>query len=107
MKSLSSDTTPDAQRKHYELMGRLSPEQKLSMAFALTNTMRQLVLADLRHRFTEANDEEIRRRFIARVLPRETVIRAYGFDPKEEGFQFHEEGQSVRKDLLNNAEGVG
>ena len=107
MKPLSPDTTPDAQRKHYELMGRLLPEQKLSMAFALTDTMRQLVLADLHHRFPEANDEEIRRRFIARVLPRETVIRAYGFDPKEEGFQFHEEGQSVRKDLLNNAEGVG
>lgn len=86
MKRLSSDTTPDAQRKHYELMGRLTPEQKLSMAFALTNAMRQLVLADLHHRFPDANDEEIRRRFIARVLPRETVIRAYGFDPKEEGF---------------------
>ena len=56
------------------------------MAFALTDTMRQLVLADLHHRFPEANDEEIRRRFIARVLPRETVIQAYGFDPKEEGF---------------------
>ena len=67
MKPLSPDTTPDAQRKHYELMGRLSPEQKLSMAFALTDTMRQLVLSDLRHRFPEANDEEIRRRFIAGI----------------------------------------
>ena len=85
MKPLS-DTTPDAQRKHFELMGRLTPEQKLSMAFALTDAMRQLVLADLRHRFPEADDEEIRRRFIARVLPRETVIRAYGFDPRVEGF---------------------
>lgn len=80
MKPLSPDTTPDAQRKHYELMGRLTPEQ----AFALTNTMRQLILADLHHRFPEADNDEIRRRFIARVPPRETVIRAYGFDPKEE-----------------------
>jgi hypothetical protein len=86
MKPLSADTTPDAQCKHYELMGRLTPEQKLSMAFALTDAMRQLVLADLHHRFPEANEEEIRRRFIARVLPREAVIRAYGFDPREEGF---------------------
>ena len=58
----------------YELMRRLSPEQKLSLAFALTNTMRQLVLADLHHRFSQADLEEIRRRFIARVLPRKTLF---------------------------------
>lgn len=86
MKPLSPDTTVDAQRKHYELMRRLSPEQRLSMAFALTDAARQLVLADLRHRYPQADAEELRRRFIARVLPRQDVIRAYGFDPKAEGF---------------------
>jgi hypothetical protein len=86
MKPLSPDTTPEAQRKQYELMRKLSPEQKLSLAFNLTETMRQLVLADLYHRYPQADSEEIRRRFIARVLPREDVIRAYGFDPKAEGF---------------------
>ena len=86
MKPLSPDTTPEAQAKQYELMRRLSPEQRLRMAFALTDAMRQLVLADLHHRFPQADEDEIRRRFIARVLPREDVIRAYGFDPKAEGF---------------------
>jgi hypothetical protein len=86
MKPLSPDTTVDAQRKHYELMQRLSPEQKLSMAFALTDATRQLVLADLKHRYPDADAEELRRRFIARVLPRQDVIRAYGFDPKAEGY---------------------
>jgi len=86
MKPLSPDTTPDAQRKHYELMQQLSPEQKLSMAFALTDSARKLVLADIEYRFPDADDDEIRRRFIARVLSREDVIRAYGFDPKSEGF---------------------
>lgn len=86
MKPLSPDTTPEAQRMQYELMRRLSPEQKLSLALALTETMRQLVLADVHHRFPEAGPEEIRRRFISRVLAREDVIRAYGFDPKAEGF---------------------
>jgi hypothetical protein len=88
MKPLSPDTTPEAQRKQIELMRKLSPEQKLSLAFSLTETMRQLVLADLHHRYPQADSEEIRRRFIARVLPREDVIRAYGFDPKAEGFQW-------------------
>jgi hypothetical protein len=91
MKPLSPDTTPEAQRKQYELMRQLSPDQKLSLAFSLTETMRQLVLADLHHRFPQADSEEIRRRFIARVLPREDVIRAYGFDPKVEGFELKED----------------
>ena len=86
MKPLSPDTTPAAQRKHYELMRQLSPAQKLSMAFALTDATRKLILADLHHRFPDAGADEIKRRFIARVLSREDVIRAYGFDPKAEGF---------------------
>lgn len=86
MKALSQDTTPHIQRKHYELMRTLSPERKLAMAFALTDATRQLVLGDLRHKFPEASEEEIRRRFIARVLPRQDVIRAFGFDPIAEGF---------------------
>lgn len=86
MKPLSPDTTVEAQRKHYELMRRLAPEQKLSLAFALTDATRQLILADLKHRFPQADAEELRRRFIARVLPRQDVIRAYGFDPRAEGF---------------------
>jgi hypothetical protein len=64
--------------------------------------MRQLVLADLRHRFPQADDDEIRRRFIARVLPREMVIRAYGFDPREEGFDFKEDWHTVREDFELN-----
>lgn len=86
MKPLSADTTTQVQRKHYEMMRRLTPEQKLSMAFALTDATREMVLADLKQRYPQASEEEIRRRFIARVLSRQDVIRAYGFDPKAEGF---------------------
>ena len=86
MKLLSEDTAPEAQRKQIELMRQLSPSQKLALAFALTDTMRNLVLADLQHRFPNADQTELRRRFIARVLPRKDVIRAYGFDPKAEGY---------------------
>jgi hypothetical protein len=86
MKPLSPDTSPDAQRMHFQLMRRLPGWKRLTLAFELTQATRELVLADIRHRFAEASDEEIRRRFIARVLPREDVIRAYGFDPKQEGY---------------------
>lgn len=86
MKPLSPDTTPEFQAIHYKLMRRLSPEQRLSMAFALTDATRNLILADLQHQFPHADEHEIRRRFIARVLPRKDVIKVYGFDPKAEGF---------------------
>ena len=86
MKPLSPDTSTDAQRVQFELLRRLSPAQKLALAFELTDTMRELILADLRHRFPQAGDVEIKRRFIARVLLREDVIRAYGFDPQAEGY---------------------
>lgn len=87
MKPLSPDTSLEIQRKQYELMRSLSAEKKLSLAFALTDMTRQLVLADLQHRFPNAGEDEIRRRFIARVLSRQDVIRAYDFDPKAEGFE--------------------
>ena len=86
MKPLSPDTSTDAQRMQFELLRRLSPSQKLALAFELTDALRDLILADLHHRFPEADDAEIRRRFIARVLPRADVIRAYGFDPEAEGY---------------------
>lgn len=86
MKAFSPDTTPDAQRKQIEMMRRLTPSQKLSLAFALTDAMRDLVLANLRQQFPQANETELRRRFIARVLPRADVIRVYGFDPQAEGY---------------------
>jgi len=86
MKPLSPHTSADAQRMQFELLRRLSPSQKLALAFALTDALRDLILADLHHRFPQADETEIRRRFIARVLPREDVIRAYGFDPKAEGY---------------------
>ena len=71
---------------HFQLMRRLPGWKRLRLAFELTQATRELVLADIRHRFAEASEEEIRRRFIARVLSREDVIRAFGFDPKQEGY---------------------
>jgi hypothetical protein len=86
MKTLSVDLSFEAQRKQVELIRRLSPAEKISLACALTETMRGLILIDIRQRFPQADASEIRRRFIARVLVREDVIRAYGFDPKAEGY---------------------
>lgn len=86
MKPLSPDTTPEAQQVLFELTRRTPVWKRLRLACELTQATRELMLADLRRRFPDACEEELRRRFIARVLTREEVIRAYGFDPTEEGY---------------------
>lgn len=83
MKETLSDTPIEIRRKQFELLRKLSPEERLTQALDLTDTVRQLVMSDLRHRHPEASEDEIRRRFIGRVLTRDEVIRAYGFDPDE------------------------
>ncbi len=71
---------------HFELMRNLPGWKRLAFAFELTDAARQLVLSDIIHQFPNASAEEVRKRFIARVLSREDVISAYGFDPKQEGY---------------------
>lgn len=80
------DTSVAAQQAQFELMRRVPGWKRLALAFELTEATRQMVLADILHHFPEVTDEDRRRRFIARVLPREQVISAYGFDPKVEGY---------------------
>lgn len=86
MKAPFSDTTPEVQQVHYELMRSLPAWKRLALAFELTELGRKLILADLMYKFPQADEEEIRSRFIARVLPRADVIRVYGFDPQQEGY---------------------
>lgn len=82
MKPLSLDTSAEVQQIHFELLRRASPGQKLRLTFDLIQTLRRLILADLRRQLPNASEDELRRRLIARLLPREDVIRAYGFDPE-------------------------
>jgi hypothetical protein len=86
MKSLPQDRTLEGQQIHYQMLSRLPASKRLAPAFELTQAVRKLILTDLKQRFPQASVEEIRRRFIARVLPRADVIRVYGFDPHEEGY---------------------
>jgi hypothetical protein len=85
MKPLSRDTSPEAHELIYELLRNASAGKKIALTFDLIQTTRLLVLAGLRHRFPHASDDELRRRLISRLLAREDVIGAFGFDPNAEG----------------------
>ncbi|MGB7925240.1 MAG: hypothetical protein WCF57_18525 [Pyrinomonadaceae bacterium] len=86
MKSLSADTSPEAQQAQFELMRRLPVHKRLALTCELIQAGRMLMLADLRRRFPQAHEDELRRRLIARLLTRDEVVRAYGFDPEKEGY---------------------
>lgn len=80
------DTSPDAERVLIELARRTPVWRKFEQVAEATETCRALAMAVLRERYPEASEEELRLRLIARVLDRETMIRAYGWDPKVEGY---------------------
>jgi hypothetical protein len=86
MKPISADTSPEAQQVLFDLTRRTPVWRRLHLTCELVQTTRLLMLADLRRRFPSASQDELRRRLIARVLPREQVVRAFGFDPAEEDY---------------------
>ncbi|MGA9998006.1 MAG: hypothetical protein WBP93_21515 [Pyrinomonadaceae bacterium] len=67
----------------FELLRRTPVWKRLALTCELIQATRKLMLADLRRRLPQASEEELRRRLIARLLSRDEVIRAYGFDPEE------------------------
>jgi hypothetical protein len=84
MKPLSVDTTSEAQQVQFELLRRMPVWKRLALTCELIQATRKLMMADLRRRFPQASEEELQRRLIARLLTRDEVMRAYGFDPVKE-----------------------
>jgi len=86
MKTLSPDTTPEAEAVLLELLRRAPVWKRLQMIDQMHEVLRQLAMADIRRRYPHADNDEIKRRLAARVLSRTEVINAYGWDPDVEGY---------------------
>jgi len=86
MKTLSSDTTPEAEAVLLELLRQAPVWKRLQMVDQMYETLRLLTTADLRRCYPNADENEIRRRLAARLLSRADVMAAYGWDPKLEGY---------------------
>ena len=85
MKSLSRDTSPEIQKIFFEMLRDVPASKKLSLTFDLIQTTRLFVFSGLRSRFPEASETELRRRLVSKLLHRDDVIKAYGFDPDSAG----------------------
>lgn len=86
MKTQSPDTSPEAERMLIELVRRAPMWQRAAQLAGLIEMRRLLIMADLRRRYPQAGEEELRKRLAARLLPREDVMRLFNWDPEQEGY---------------------
>ena len=86
MKPLSQDTSPEAEAVLLELLRQAPVWKHLQMVDQIWETLRLLTIADLRRCYPNADDEEIRRRLTARILNREEITKAYGWNPEAESY---------------------
>ena len=86
MKTALHDTSTSAEEVLVRLLRTTPVWQRLRMVEDLNETLRALATADLRRCYPDADEKELKRRLAARVLEREEVIAAYGWDPEVEGY---------------------
>jgi len=81
-----TDTDEEAERLLLELNRGMPDWKKCELIFSLIETSRQLALAGLKERYPQADAEELKKRYAALVLDRETVLAMYNWDPEVEGY---------------------
>lgn len=62
---------------------QMEPWEKMRMVLDMNLSVETLALAGLRLRHPDASERELRLRLAAMRLDRETMIRAFGWDPDE------------------------
>ncbi len=78
-----TDTHPEARDLQFELLRRMSHEQRLHLVGDLCDSVRHLTAMGIRARFPNAEESEVKMRLASTWLDRETMIRCYGWDPLE------------------------
>ena len=79
------DTSPEALKVFYGIQRRRTGEQKLADAFDLSDGLLEMAKQGVRMRYPEAAEREVFLRAVATRLPRELMLRAYGWDPLAHG----------------------
>lgn len=78
-----SDTDPRAVEVWMEVLRSKTPGERIEIAFQLTELALQMAESGVRSRHPGASEREIFLRCAALRLPRDLMIRAYGWDPEE------------------------
>jgi hypothetical protein len=81
-----SDTSPDAERRLVEGIRKMSPAERLQRVHALTNAARMVAMMDIRRRHPQATGREQALRLASRWLEPDLILRAFGWNVRQEGF---------------------
>ncbi|HEY7334095.1 MAG TPA: hypothetical protein VH639_04365 [Bryobacteraceae bacterium] len=79
------DTDPRAMEVWLDLMRRTPAGEKLARSLDLSNLALKLSEAGVRLAHPSADEREVFLRAAARRLPRDLMIRVYGWDPESNG----------------------
>ena len=86
MKTLSPDTSPEAERIMIEGYRKMPAWMKLKQVRELTQLVRQLSMNDIDRRYPLADDRERKLRLASRWLEPELMRNAFDWDPEKEGY---------------------
>ncbi|MBV8841635.1 MAG: hypothetical protein JO307_02390 [Bryobacterales bacterium] len=80
-----TDTDPRVMEVWLDLLRHMDPGEKLAQSLNLTNMAFRLSEAGVRLAHPDADEREIFLRAAARRLPKDLIIRVYGWDPGDNG----------------------
>ncbi len=80
-----TDTDPRAMEVWLDLLRRKTPGERLSAALGLTDLALKMTETGVRALYPNASERDVFLRVAARHLPRELMLRAYGWDPEPNG----------------------
>jgi hypothetical protein len=83
MRTLSPDTSPEAEAALVRLARDFPPARKLEIAAALSSVVRGLTLAGIRLRHPGSSEDEERRHLAEILLPAELAALVGGGSPRE------------------------
>lgn len=87
MRTQSADTDPATEAIQIEGYRRMAPAEKMRIVEDLNRAVRELAAAGIRSRHgRNLPERELRLRLAALWLDRDTMIRAFGWDPETEGY---------------------
>jgi hypothetical protein len=85
MKTQSIDTNEKAEKFLIEKLRTLPSWRKVEMVKELTVACQKMALIGLRDRYPNADDRELQLRLASLWLDRETMIKAFSWDPEKMG----------------------
>lgn len=87
MKTQSPDTPEEIERIQIEGYRRMSPREKFARVCELNALTEKMAAARIRRQYgPDLSEREMQLRLAALRIDRETMIRAFGWDPEKEGY---------------------